>query len=608
MPQVPIHDEDGNIIAYADSDIPPEELTKALNGGATKPPEQMTGAWREPALVGSNVAKGLTDFLGTAMNAVPGAAVPMRGGSSAQKMQNMLTSAGQQLGILDRPDLQPQGEGEKYLAAGSRGVGTALPFLVGAGSPTAAASMLTSGGLAGIGDQAGQDALPSHPVVGGALGSILGALSPSGAKTLVNALALGAKNAFGLTPEMAQAGETAQNAGIPVKTSQLLKGSTTPRTVEQEEAFTKAISNTFGEDSKTIDDTVMNNARKRITGRLDDVQNRIGEMPMDQTFFDKLDSIEQNAREALGADSPEFSRLKTQINRLDPRGPAPDVAPGIKVKNTVKGGQTVDAGTNLPAVPGQAPGPHLGTPGTIETPFTSTTTTLPEMAEPAEPKYSISGEGFTRFRAKGSPFERILNGDSSSNVKNFAGDIRNAMDDLMDRQAPPGLREEWQGARQQYRIMKLLEGPVATAQANGGRLNPSTLASAVNQGYKKTAAYGGAGDLGDIANAGKTLLSNPLAKQASGHGLLGSVAAGGLGVAGAELLPDIAHYAMNNFPSAATVPVAAGAALGLAKPAARFFSETPLWRNMLIKDALRPGPAYTNPLIGAYNAQGQASQ
>lgn len=70
-------------------------------------------------------------------------------GSSAN-----IVSAAKDAGLVDRPDLQPQSTGERYLASTARGVGAAAPF-----APLAGPAVLMQGAGAGLAQQGGRDAL-----------------------------------------------------------------------------------------------------------------------------------------------------------------------------------------------------------------------------------------------------------------------------------------------------------------------------------------------------------------------------------------------------------------------------------------------------------------
>jgi hypothetical protein len=89
-------------------------------------------------------------------------------------------------GITDVPSLQPQNATERYVAAGARGAGGAVPFIpLGAGGAIAKTiAGLTQGVGAGIGGEAAANAFPAHPDIARAAGALTGVY---GAGKLLNA-------------------------------------------------------------------------------------------------------------------------------------------------------------------------------------------------------------------------------------------------------------------------------------------------------------------------------------------------------------------------------------------------------------------------------------
>lgn len=214
--------------AIPNSTSQPQSLT-----GADPVALQMTGAAREPALAGSNLAKGAVSLLGfpgdiargvTALGgaqaagelqgnplpspptfAEPGQFQPLQ----AMTPQMLAAAPGKQditppsghnpldtetllglthaAGITDRPDLQAQGLGENLLAGGAQGVGMVLPSLLTGGTSDigAAARLLRQGAAMGIGAQTGGDVgeaiggAVGHPVAGRLIGGTVGSVTPT---------------------------------------------------------------------------------------------------------------------------------------------------------------------------------------------------------------------------------------------------------------------------------------------------------------------------------------------------------------------------------------------------------------------------------------------
>lgn len=188
----------------ADMALPPGyepfDASKDLPAGyESYVPEQMQGALRYPAMAASALAKGaltgvgaVGDLQGMMQNAVNpyadavarmmGATPPTQPMRPPTMSSANLTQAGRELGAVDRPNLQPQNAGERYLSSGAEGVGSMMPFaLAGPGGVIGNAIRgVVQGGSAGLGGQAGADLVPSYPGVGRAIGSIAG-LAGSGA-------------------------------------------------------------------------------------------------------------------------------------------------------------------------------------------------------------------------------------------------------------------------------------------------------------------------------------------------------------------------------------------------------------------------------------------
>jgi hypothetical protein len=163
---------------------PPAELP-AGNWNVTPPQEQMTGAMRYPALAGSYLAKGalasagalgdlegflhrqftkgVFDPLHRAVTGEPATRAIAAAAEPAPLSSTNLLAGGRAIGAVDRPNLVPQNTGEKYLAAGSEGVGGALPYLwMGGLNPAALARNTAQGAAAGAGGEAGAQAFPEY--------------------------------------------------------------------------------------------------------------------------------------------------------------------------------------------------------------------------------------------------------------------------------------------------------------------------------------------------------------------------------------------------------------------------------------------------------------
>lgn len=118
------------------------------------PVAQYDGMLREPAIAGSNLVKGAASLammpkaIGDLENRyITG---PLLGEADKTAAPNPgyadVIHPLQKAGVIDNPAIQPQGAGERYLAAGSQGVGAAIPFAaLGGGIPFAIAQGAGSG-------------------------------------------------------------------------------------------------------------------------------------------------------------------------------------------------------------------------------------------------------------------------------------------------------------------------------------------------------------------------------------------------------------------------------------------------------------------------------
>ena len=199
---------DGTIARFPDN-MSDDQITAALKSQSTP---QMEGAARAPALYGSALAKGglqglgaigdlqgllqryavdpVADYAAGLMGLKPGAPTPPpRLGSG-----NLVT-AGRELGLVDRPDLQPQNSTERYGSAAAEGVGSMLPYAVGGGAARLIPNLVRTtiqGGAGGAAGEAGADLLTNnqtlgdHPVLGRIAGNVLGTLAGGGAFNTLN--------------------------------------------------------------------------------------------------------------------------------------------------------------------------------------------------------------------------------------------------------------------------------------------------------------------------------------------------------------------------------------------------------------------------------------
>jgi len=149
----------------------------------------------------------------------------------------------------------------------------------------------------------------------------------------------------------------------------------------------------------------------------------------------------------------------------------------------------------------------------------------------------ISGDVYQALTRKGAPLDRLLS-SSDPNIKFYAGQVREALDEALSRYAPQDAQDLLKQARSQWKAMKTIE-PLAE-KATTGDISAPLLMNQVRGSYGDM-AYGGGGDLADLARIGQRFLKAPpssgtaerLAVMEVGKKLLGPTGLAGAGVAAA---------------------------------------------------------------------------
>jgi hypothetical protein len=194
----------------------------------------------------------------------------------------------------------------------------------------------------------------------------------------------------------------------------------------------------------------------------------------------------------------------------------------------------------------------------------------------------IEGPTYQALTRHGAPLDRAMN-SSDPNVRHYAGRIKEALDDALERSAPPDQIDKLRKARGQYKAMKTIEDLVEKSPT--GDISPALLMNPVRQSYGNM-AYGGGGDLADLARVGQRFMRQPPDSgtplgTAALNLLLG---AGGAGVAGYSTGYD----PISMLKGAALLPATALAARG---------ATTLLNRPQAVNNLLQRAPA----LLPAYN-------
>lgn len=208
---------------------------------------------------------------------------------------------------------------------------------------------------------------------------------------------------------------------------------------EQQGAFSRAVSNTFGENADRITPDVMASAKKRIGGDFDTVAKN-STIKFDSALGNDLHGILHEADSTLT--DGEAAILHKQVGNL------------------------------LDKVTGAG---------------------------------EIEGPTYQALTRKGAPLDRAMN-SSDPNVKHYAGRVKEALDDALERHAPPEMVDKLQTARGQYKNMKTIEDLVE--KSTTGEISPALLMGAVRGSYGNM-AYGGGGKLADLARVGQRFMKQP---------------------------------------------------------------------------------------------------
>ena len=207
---------------------------------------------------------------------------------------------------------------------------------------------------------------------------------------------------------------------------------------------------------------------------------------------------------------------------------------------------------------------------------------------------TITGTTYGNLIHRGSPLDAALN-SSDSNIRNYAGQIREALRDSLTRSLPVEDAAAYQNARTQYKNLKTVQPLTLRADTTGGPapstgdISPAALRAAVNRSFGEGVAQAPPGrvPLNDLARIGQMLKEPPTSGTAERSSILyaGAKAAELAGAAAAG------HYA-GLLPAAASIGagVAGGRAIGA-------YLRSNYLANRLIASGLR-GPTSINPLFG----------
>lgn len=526
-------------------DDPYAPMIRAATAPPDLPPGQMTGWQREVALPASSFARGVVSTVGMPGDIVRG--VGAIGGAAAEQYLNpdpfsavqnrnqlaVTPTQGPQIitpemladapgkpnvpaaswhnpidtesllsypGIRDvanPPSVQPQNLREQIEAAGASGAGAALSgrgLLGGLSSLWDAAKTAVQGAVSGAAGDVGGDV---GEAVGGTPGRVAGTLTGgiAGAR-----MAPGGGGPAALLPSTMDAETTAlaqraKDLGIDVgvgaaSDSPVIKylDSVMRRLPftgygkydeANQQAFAKAVTNTFGEDAPKVTPTVIDNAYNRIGQVFSNIGGRYN-VKLDPAMDQVLTDISRKAGEA-GLDAGQTAGIQAQVQKIrDIAANNNGTIPGNVYVNLTKRGESLD----------------------------------------------------------------LLQGSRSTTSGQLGGQIRDALDDGLQRSASPADTAALQQARTQYKALKTVEPLTLRADAAGGvtpstgEISPAALLGRVNQQYNNAArAQPGTIPLLDLGRIGQRFLKDAPSSGTSERLSLMEIGktVGGLGMSAASL-------------------------------------------------------------------------
>lgn len=397
------------------------------------------------------------------------------------------------------------------------------------------------GGDAAIRSEGDLDATIRGAELGGALGAVApkaGQIIGAGVNKLTGAhipqriakLAELARDKYGIS---VGPGQLSTNPTIKFLDSVVnrlpLSGGTAAKEAQQQ-AFNKAVASSFGETADVVTPEVMTAARGRIGKVFDSVAARTPAIKADAKFGKDLVSIMDEADQALVP--AETEPLRKQALAI--------------VQKFKEGG----AGPN---------GQNMGN--------------------------QIDGATYQALTRKGTPLDRAMQ-SSDPNVRFYAGRIRDALDDVLERSASPEVLDDLRKARSQWKAMKTVED--LAEKSTTGDISPALLMGAARKSYGNM-AYGKGQDLVDLARIGQQFLKEAPSSGTAERTMLGNLLLSGAGGGGAAALvanPGAIPFALGGALATGAVNRGVGAAL-----------RSPYLANKMIQNSLGTGTGGGNLLL-----------
>lgn len=188
---------------------------------------------------------------------------------------------------------------------------------------------------------------------------------------------------------------------------------------------------------------------------------------------------------------------------------------------------------------------------------------------------SITGQQYQQLTRRGTALDRATE-SSNPNIRYYAIQIKSALDDALMRFAPADAADTLKQARKQWWVMKTVED--VAEKAPTGHVSPALLMGAVRSASGSSMAYGGGGNMAELARIGQLFLKD----------------APSSGTAERALVMTLAEAAGAGFGFMLSHPIAWAA--GLSAPAvigrvAASVARSPRLGNALVRAAVgRPGP------------------
>jgi hypothetical protein len=118
---------------------------------------------------------------------------------------------------------------------------------------------------------------------------------------------------------------------------------------------------------------------------------------------------------------------------------------------------------------------------------------------------AIDGKTYLSMTARGSPLDAAIS-SSDPAIATYAGQMKDALDDAMQRAASPADQAALTQARYQWKVMRTVED--LAEKAPTGAISPALLMGAVRKNFPNM-AYDGGGNMGELARIASQFMKEP---------------------------------------------------------------------------------------------------